>query len=109
MNEPPTDASTTANGISNPVHRIVMYWRPGCGFCRSLAAGLQDAGVEFDAVNIWEDPEAAAFVRSVASGNEVVPTIRVGGTSLVNPTARDVLLAAAAEIPGVFGNDRSNR
>jgi len=87
---------------SPPFVPITFFWRPGCGFCRRLAAGLQDAGVEFETVNIWEDDEAAAFVRSVASGNEVVPTVRVGSTSLVNPTAAEVLSAAVNEMPELF-------
>jgi hypothetical protein len=42
-------------------------------------------------VNIWDDPEAGAFVRSVAGGNETVPTVVVGAKALVNPTPREVL------------------
>jgi mycoredoxin len=62
-----------------------------------LRAGLQREGIETHEVNIWEDPEAAAFVRSVARGNETVPTVTVGSVSLVNPTAGEVaaLLAGA--------------
>ena len=45
--------------------------------------------------NIWEDPAAAAFVRSVANGNETVPTVMVGDTSMVNPTPAQVMAALA--------------
>ena len=48
-----------------------------------------DLAIQFR--NIWEDPEAAEFVRTHAHGNEVVPTIQVGETVMVNPTAGDVL------------------
>jgi glutaredoxin len=41
--------------------------------------------VTYDEVNIWDDPEAAAFVRSVANGNETVPTVVIGGVAHVNP------------------------
>jgi mycoredoxin len=77
--------------------QVTVYWRPGCGFCSMLRAGLQREGIETHEVNIWEDPEAAAFVRSVARGNETVPTVTVGSVSLVNPTAGEVaaLLAGA--------------
>ncbi len=64
---------------------VTVYWRPGCPFCSSLHADLTRAGIEFQRVNIWEDPEAAAFVRSVARGNETVPTVSVGDVALVNP------------------------
>lgn len=36
--------------------------------------------------NIWEDPEAAAIVRSIADGNETVPTLIIGHVGMVNPT-----------------------
>ncbi len=47
-------------------------------------------GLEFTEVDIWQDPEAAAFVRSVANGNETVPTVSIGDVHLVNPSARQV-------------------
>ena len=83
---------------------IIMYWRPGCGFCTSLAAGLQRAGIPFTTVNIWEVPEAAAFVRSVANGNEIVPTVRIGSRTLVNPSPREVLSVAQVEAPALVAD-----
>ena len=68
-----------------PQPSVTLYWRPGCPFCSRLTAALRAEGVEYQAVNIWEDPDAAAFVRSVANGNETVPTVTVGSTSMVNP------------------------
>lgn len=65
---------------------VTVYWRPGCPFCSTLHAGLTRAGIEFQRVNIWEHPDAAAFVRSVARGNETVPTVTVGDVALVNPS-----------------------
>ena len=70
---------------------VTFFWRPGCGFCSRLKRDLLGAGVELDERNIWDDPEAAAFVRSVARGNETVPTVVVRGTALVNPPAREVV------------------
>jgi mycoredoxin len=52
---------------------VTVYWRPGCGFCRALRHGLDCAGLDRTEVNILEDPQAAAWVRSVAGGNETVP------------------------------------
>lgn len=80
--------------------RVTVYWRPGCGFCLVLRRGLRKAGVPTDEVNIWDDPEAAAFVRRHARGNETVPTVDVAGTVLVNPRVGQVAdLARAAGIP----------
>jgi hypothetical protein len=41
-------------------------------------------------LNIWSDPSAAAFVRSVDGGDETVPTVLVGVTTMLNPTPRQV-------------------
>lgn len=64
---------------------VTFFWRPGCGFCASLRTALVREGLTLDEQNIWEDPDAAAFVRSVAGGNETVPTVVVAGQALVNP------------------------
>ena len=77
---------------------VTVYWRPGCGFCAALERQLVKHEIPFVKRNIWDDAEAAAFVRSVARGNETVPTVTVGDTSLVNPSVGDVaeLLADVA-------------
>lgn len=78
---------------------VVFYWRPGCGFCSMLRRGLQRAGLAFREVDIWEHPEAAAYVRSVARGNETVPTLDVAGVGLVNPSVGEVLEVLAQRAP----------
>jgi mycoredoxin len=82
---------------------VTVYWRPGCPFCTGLLRSLDRAGVEPRTRNIWEDEDAAAFVRSVADGNETVPTVTVGEHALVNPAGAEVvgLLAEVApdELP----------
>jgi mycoredoxin len=80
-------------------HAIEFYWRPGCPFCLYLERALNAANVPMTKRNIWEDPAAAAYVRSVADGNETVPTIRVGAWSSVNPSPAEVLKALADEAP----------
>ncbi|MGE0307642.1 MAG: glutaredoxin domain-containing protein [Acidimicrobiia bacterium] len=81
---------------------ITVYWRPGCMFCSSLRRGLRRAGLPFREVNIWDDPTAAAFVRSVARGDETVPTVSVGTVNLVNPSTRRVLEVAANRAPALL-------
>lgn len=75
---------------------ITMYWRPGCGFCSSLERQLLKADLAFVKHNIWDDPTAAAFVRSVARGNETVPTLVVNGQPMVNPSLSQVVAALAS-------------
>ena len=74
---------------------VIFYWRPGCGFCAALERQLVRNEILFDKRNIWDDPAAAAFVRSVARGNETVPTIVVGDQSFVNPSIDEVVEALA--------------
>ena len=83
----------------DPIEGITFYWRPGCGFCAHLHRELDKLEVPMDMHNIWEDPAAAAFVRSVANGNETVPTVVVGDTSMVNPAPAQVMAALADRAP----------
>jgi mycoredoxin len=90
---------------------VTVLWRPGCPYCALLLRGLARTGLVFDRIDIWEHPEAAAWVRTVADGNETVPTVRVGSTvgtaigdaaeavALVNPSPRAVLDAVARYAP----------
>jgi len=77
----------------SPGRRVTVYWRPGCVFCAGLFHSMASAGIDHDRVNIWDDPDAAAFVRSVAGGNETVPTVTVGANTFVNPTVAQVAAA----------------
>ncbi|MDA3038222.1 MAG: glutaredoxin domain-containing protein [Actinomycetota bacterium] len=83
-----TDATT--------LPQIEFFWRPGCPFCMLLERSLDQEGVVLTKRNIWEEPEAAAIVRSIAEGDETVPTVRIGEVALVNPSAEQVLAALAA-------------
>lgn len=84
--------------MTDPDH-IDFYWRPGCGFCMALERRLDSSGIPYRKFNIWEDDDNAAFVRSVANGNETVPTVRIGEISLVNPSLGQVVEAMKVETP----------
>jgi len=85
---------------------VTVYWRPGCPYCAALRRGLRRAGLATTEVNIWSDPEAAGIVRSIAGGNETVPTVVVAGTGLVNPRVRAVLEAVHAVAPDLVRSTR---
>jgi len=70
---------------------VTVYWRPGCPYCSRLRHDLHKLGLPVTEVNVWDDPTAAAIVRSAANGNETVPTVVIGSTALVNPSARAVV------------------
>lgn len=78
---------------------IDLYRRSGCVWCVSLERSLDRAGIPYRTRDIWEDPDAAAFVRSVARGNETVPTVVVGDRALVNPSGREVVDALRDQAP----------
>ena len=80
---------------------IDFYWRPGCPFCMSLESKLKKEDIKLNKFNIWEDESASAKVRSVANGNETVPTINVNGTFLVNPSMKEVVKLLLHQMNGM--------
>jgi mycoredoxin len=78
---------------------VVIYWRPDCVFCLNLLLGLKFTRLRYRKVDIRKDPDARAFVRSVADGNETVPTVVVAGRALVNPSKRQLLVVVRAHAP----------
>jgi mycoredoxin len=94
-----SDAEQVTDGAA-VVEAVTVYWRPGCGFCSSLLRSLQNTELALDLHNIWDDPEAAAAVRSLANGNETVPTVRIGTAwAAVNPSGPEVLDAVRHHAP----------
>lgn len=80
-----------------------LYWRPGCPYCSLLRRRLRKLDVDINEVDIWADPLAAATVRSFADGHETVPTVVVGDTCLVNPSASAVVDLIAGRPPNAAG------
>jgi mycoredoxin len=77
-----------------------VYWRPGCPCSVRLTARLRLARIPFHPINTWDDPDAAAVVRAVDHGDELVPTVRIGADRyLGNPSFRE--LRAALDDGGV--------
>lgn len=54
---------------------VAIYWRPGCPFCGTLERELGADADKAAWTNIWEDPDAMAFVESLNDGNATVPTV----------------------------------
>lgn len=79
-------ASYAQAAIAADAGRVVIYHRPGCVFCARLIAALGRAGRQRAVwVDIWRDPDAAGYVRSVNDGNETVPTVVIDGVAHTNP------------------------
>lgn len=75
-----------AQAQGRPGDGVTIYWRPGCTFCQLLTARVRSYSDRAAWVNIWQDPEGAAYVRSVNGGNEVVPTVVMDGVAHTNPS-----------------------
>ena len=69
-----------------------------------LERDLDRARIGVTKRNIWEDPEAAAVVRSLADGNETVPTVRIGARGLVNPPVDEVARLLREVAPQLLPN-----
>lgn len=82
---------------------LTVYQRPGCGYCRRLHRSLASHGIAYESVDIWQDPDARAFVRSVANGNETVPTVRLGEDIMVNPDPGKLLTLIQDRAPSLMG------
>lgn len=78
-------ASMSERTQETTIDAVEFYWRPGCPFCAMLERDMVAADIPMTKRNIWEEPAAAEFVRSVAGGNETVPTVRIGDSAMVNP------------------------
>lgn len=81
-------------------NRPVVYWRPGCVYCLRLRARLGPDAGRLNWIDIWQDPAAAATVREITGGDEIVPTVVIGGQAHVNPDPswiRDQVAPAAPQ------------
>ncbi|QLY32715.1 glutathione S-transferase N-terminal domain-containing protein [Nocardia huaxiensis] len=92
------------------VPELIVYRRQGCPYCSRMRRVLNRHGIVYREVNIWEDPDAAAFVRSVADGNETVPTVvfRDGSSERhwVNPHPKQLIETVRADAPALTGGPR---
>lgn len=75
---------------TEPAGGLEVFWRPGCPFCMRLRVDLRMRGIDATWRNIWQDDEARAIVALANDGNETVPTVRLGETTLTNPSGRQV-------------------
>lgn len=74
-----------------PGSRFTMYSTPWCGYCHRLKNQLDREGIEFDVVDIEQDPSAAEVVMSANNGNQTVPTLVYSdGTAHTNPSVAQV-------------------
>lgn len=95
-----------SGGAAGEAGDVVIYWRPDCVFCLNLLLRLKFTALRYRKVNIQYDADARAFVRSVAGGNETVPTVVVAGHAMVNPSKRQVMESVRAHAPHALTAER---
>jgi mycoredoxin len=77
---------------------VLVYSTTDCGDCRRSKALLKRLGVPFEEINIEDDRDATAEVIRLNGGRRTVPTIVIGGTTVLGePSDRE--LAAALDVP----------
>ena len=68
--------------------QFTMYSTPWCGYCHRLKSQLDREGIDYDVVDIEQQPEAALIVEAANNGNQTVPTlIYSDGTATDEPVA----------------------
>ncbi|WP_372734904.1 glutaredoxin domain-containing protein [Nocardioides sp.] len=88
--------STQADAEPGLGDGVTVYFREGCHYCLALRWAVRKHRHEITWVNIWKDPEAAAYVRSTnPGGHEIVPTVVIDGVTHTNPAPRAVTKALA--------------
>lgn len=92
--------------MPSQVDAVDVYWRPGCGACQRVQWDLRRLGVPARWHNIWEDEPARQLVRHAANGNDTVPTIVVGGTTLVAPSRSRLVAALQTGAPHLVAERR---
>ena len=71
--------------------QFTMYTTPWCGYCHRLKSQLDREGIDYDVVDIEQDPSAAEIVESANGGNQTVPTLVYSdGTAQTNPSLAQV-------------------
>lgn len=76
---------------------VTMYSTVWCGYCHRLRSQMDREGIEYQVVDIENDPAAADLVMKVNRGLQTVPTLVFpDGSALTNPTLAQVKAQLAA-------------
>jgi mycoredoxin len=71
--------------------KIVVYGHPACLMVGPVLAMLKQSKVDFEYVNLFDQPEAREMVREINNGYESVPTLVFpDGSTLTEPSGRQL-------------------
>jgi len=60
--------------------KIQVYTKNMCGYCTQAKNYLTNKGIEFETINIEENPEAREFV--INEGHRTMPQVYIDGNSI---------------------------
>lgn len=60
--------------------KIQVYTKNMCGYCTQAKNYLTNKGIEFETINIEENPEAREFV--INEGHKTMPQVYIDGNSI---------------------------
>lgn len=69
----------------NPGYRIVLYGADWCPDCRRAKAFLRENELNFQHIDVDQDPEATETVTQLNNGKRIIPTILINGEAFSNP------------------------
>jgi len=78
---------------------ITIYSTNWCPDCRRAKDFLKKRGVEFEEINIEDDPDAEDTVIKANNGRRKVPTVKVGDRFFACSPFNAALLAEELNIP----------
>ena len=61
--------------------KVILGVKPVCGWCRQAEHWLKSQGIEFETVDVMEDPAAFEHMEKI-SGQTLAPVIEVDGQCL---------------------------
>ena len=72
--------------FSNGNNKILIYSTSWCPDCQRTKFLLDEYGIDYEEIDVDEDPAGLAFVKKVNHGHRVVPTVVFpDGTIFVEP------------------------
>jgi glutaredoxin len=79
---------TNFNG-PNQSARIQVFWQPGCTSCLRVKEFLASQGIEFQSIDVHNDPDGLEQLRAL--GARSVPVVALGGRYSLAQSLRDVI------------------
>ena len=77
---------------------VRMFTTTWCGICVHTKRYLMTKNVDFEEIDIEEQPQYGDMIEELTGGYRTVPTLDIDGRLMVNPSRREIdeALAAAA-------------